>query len=142
MSPRGGYRKGAGRPPGTGTGRATPIMPRPGPARPAAETPVDSGDDTENFGDRATPVLSTPPPRVETAEIDDSEKATVPAPHVDVKELFRMSGAPSSPPVTAFISSTAARQSRRPPRGSALPRLPARARLQAPGPLKTALPKR
>ena len=32
MSPRGGYRKGAGRPPGTGTGRATPIMIRVAPA--------------------------------------------------------------------------------------------------------------
>ena len=26
MSPRGGYREGAGRPPGTGTGRATAVM--------------------------------------------------------------------------------------------------------------------
>lgn len=81
-------------------GRATPIMPRPVPAQPAGETSGNSGDNTENFGDRATPVLSKPPAPAETAEIDDSEKATVPAPHVDVKELFRMSGASSRPPVT------------------------------------------
>jgi hypothetical protein len=72
-------------------GRATPVMSRPGSPKQTSETGETPGEDPENFGDRATPVLSKPPAPVE---------ATVPAPHVDVKELFRMSGAPSNPPVT------------------------------------------